>query len=62
MIEVLEIADSSVNLVVRPFAAPADYWSVHFALMRGAKRALDAANISIPFPQREVHLISEKGS
>jgi small conductance mechanosensitive channel len=56
----VELADSSVNFVVRPFCTPADYWTVHFALMHGAKRALDAASISIPFPQRDVHLFQEK--
>lgn len=60
VIEVVELADSSVNLVVRPFTPPADYWTVHFAVMVGAKKALDAAGIGIPFPQRDVHLFQEK--
>jgi len=61
VVAVNELADSSVNLVVRPFAKPADYWDVHFATMEGAKKALDAAGIAIPFPQRDVHLYQMKG-
>lgn len=60
VIEVVELADSSVNLVVRPFTPPATYWDVHFAVMEGAKKALDAAGIGIPFPQRDVHLYEKK--
>ncbi len=59
VVEVVELGDSSVNLVVRPFAIPADYWKVHFAGVVAVKEALDAAGISIPFPQRDVHLIKE---
>jgi small conductance mechanosensitive channel len=62
VIEVVELADSSVNLVVRPFTPPATYWGVHFAVMEGAKKALDAAGIAIPFPQRDVHLFQQKAS
>jgi small conductance mechanosensitive channel len=54
-VEVVEMADSSVNFVVRPWAATADYWKVYFAANRAIKEALDAANISIPFPQMDVH-------
>ncbi len=60
VIAVSELGDSSVNLVVRPYAKPADYWDVHFAATEGAKKALDAAGISIPFPQRDVHLYEMK--
>lgn len=60
VIAVSELADSSVNLVVRPYAKPADYWGVHFAATEAGKKALDAANISIPFPQRDVHLYQTK--
>lgn len=55
-IEVVALADSSVNFVVRPWVNTPDYWGVYFELTRGIKEALDASGISIPFPQRDVHL------
>jgi small conductance mechanosensitive channel len=55
MVAVSELADSSVNLVVRPWVNTADYWVARFALIEGVKRALDDNNISIPFPQMDVH-------
>ena len=56
MVGVLEMADSSVNLVVRPWAKTADYWDVFFALNESIKLRLDAEGIEIPFPQTDVHL------
>ncbi|MEO0894889.1 MAG: mechanosensitive ion channel domain-containing protein [Bacteroidota bacterium] len=50
-VNVLELADSSVNLAVRPYATPADYWDVYFGITEKAKIALDAAQIEIPYPQ-----------
>jgi len=55
-IAVAALADSSVNFVVRVWVNTADYWPVHFALNEAFKEALDAAGISIPFPQMDVHL------
>lgn len=54
---VLEMADSSVNFVVRPHCIPADYWAVYFSVNEAMKKALDTNGITIPFPQRDVHLI-----
>ena len=54
-VNVLELADSSVNLAVRPFATPADYWDVYFGITEKVKIALDEAGIEIPFPQRVIH-------
>lgn len=54
---VLEMADSSVNFVVRPYCLPQDYWEVYFGVNEAIKIALDENNITIPFPQRDVHLI-----
>ena len=54
-VNVLELADSSVNLAVRPFCKPADYWDVYFGVTEGAKEVLDANSIEIPFPQRVIH-------
>jgi len=50
------LGDSSVNLAVRPYALPADYWTVYFDVYEAGKIALDEAGIVIPFPQMDVHL------
>jgi len=51
-----ELADSSVNLAVRPYALPGDYWDVYFDVIEAGKLALDSAGITIPFPQVDVHM------
>lgn len=55
-IAVAELADSSVNFVVRPWVKTADYWDVKFSLTEKIKLAFDEAGISIPYPQQDVHL------
>ena len=55
-IGVLALADSSVDIAVRPFVRRDDYWPMHFDLHQRVKREFDAAGISIPFPQMDVHL------
>ena len=55
-IGVLELADSSVNFAVRPWVKTTDYWDVFFATQENIKKQFDAAGISIPFPQQDVHL------
>jgi len=55
-IAVLELADSSVNIACRPWVKTGDYWAVYFDLLEGIKRTFDGQGISIPFPQRDVHL------
>ena len=55
---VFEMADSSVNLAVRPQCKPEFYWDVFFDINEQMKIALDNNNITIPFPQRDVHMIS----
>jgi small conductance mechanosensitive channel len=55
-ISVSELADSSVNFVVRPWAKVEDYWGVYFDLTEKIKKAFDAGGVSIPFPQRDVHV------
>jgi small conductance mechanosensitive channel len=57
-IAVSELADSSVNFVVRPWVNRADYWNVKFDLTRKIKEAFDANGIEIPFPQHVVHMVS----
>ena len=58
-IAVSALADSSVNFVVRPWVKTADYWSVMFDLTEAIKKRFDKEGISIPFPQRDVHLYNE---
>ncbi len=60
LVAVSELADSSVNLVVRPWCKVEHYWDVYFSITEKSKLALDAANIEIPFPQRDVHLYEHK--
>ncbi len=56
VIAVSELADSSVNFVVRPWVNSADYWDVYFDLMETVKLRFDEEGISIPFPQQDVHM------
>jgi small conductance mechanosensitive channel len=55
-IAVSELADSSVNFVVRPWVKTADYWAVYFDLTEKVKLTFDEKGISIPFPQQDVHM------
>jgi small conductance mechanosensitive channel len=59
-IGVAELADSSINFVVRPWVKSADYWTVLFDTNKTIKQKFDAEGISIPFPQQDIHLINEK--
>lgn len=52
-----ELADSSVNILVRPWCRREDYWTVRWDLTRTLKEELEAVGCSIPYPQRDVHLI-----
>ncbi|MCF7981056.1 MAG: mechanosensitive ion channel [Pseudomonadales bacterium] len=51
-----ELADSSVNFNVRVWVNAADYWGVFFGMQEAVKKAFDAEGVSIPYPQRDVHL------
>ena len=62
VIKLHELADSSVNFVVRPWVRPADYWTVYWDVTREVKRRFDAEGVSIPFPQRDVHVHQEPGA
>jgi small conductance mechanosensitive channel len=59
-IAVSELADSSVNFVVRPWVNSSDYWNVYCDLTENVKKRFDAEGVSIPFPQRDVHLYEHK--
>ena len=53
-----ELGDSSVNIFCRPWSKSDDYWTVYWDLTGHAKERFDSEGISIPFPQRDVHLIT----
>ncbi|GAA5131950.1 mechanosensitive ion channel domain-containing protein [Thalassotalea piscium] len=59
---VSELADSSVNFVVRPWVKTSDYWPVYYALLETIKVELDNAGIEIPFPQMSVHVNQENSN
>jgi small conductance mechanosensitive channel len=56
VIRVNELADSSVNFIVRPWTKTGDYWTIYWDLQRAVKEAFDNNGISIPFPQTDMHL------
>lgn len=56
VVAVSELADSSVNFVVRPWVNTADYWNVRWALTEAVKLRFDQEGISIPFPQMDLHV------
>jgi len=60
-IVVSELADSSVNITTRVWVNAADYWGLFFDLTEKVKLTFDQEGISIPFPQRDVHVIQENG-
>ena len=62
VVKLHELADSSVNFVCRPWVKPDDYWDVYWDITREVKRRFDLEGVSIPFPQRDVHLYQETPS
>lgn len=58
-IALAEFADSSINFVVRPWVQTEEYWDVRFDLMDKIKQVFDENNITIPYPQRDVHLYQQ---
>jgi small conductance mechanosensitive channel len=61
VIRLHELGDSSVNFVVRPWSKTEEYWDVYWDITREVKQRFDAEGISIPFPQRDVHIYRENG-
>lgn len=55
----MELGESSVNLAVRPWVNREDYWEARSDLLENIKRALEAQGLSIPFPQRDLHIVSQ---
>jgi len=60
LIALAELADSSVNFYVRPWTTAADYWAFLFDTTEKVKKRFDAEGISIPYPQRDVHVYDHK--
>ena len=56
VVKVHELADSSVNFVVRPWVETDNYWDVYWDITRAVKDRFDAEGVSIPFPQRDIHV------
>lgn len=59
-IVVSELGDSSVNFTVRAWTSTTDYWSFYFDTIENVKKQFDAQGVSIPFPQRDVHIYEHK--
>ena len=59
VIQLNELADSSVNFICRPWVRTADYWTVYWNVTRSVKERFDAEGLTIPFPQRDVHVYQE---
>ncbi len=56
VIQLHELADSSVNFICRPWVKTENYWQVHWDVLKRAKSEFDQAGISIPYPQQDVHI------
>jgi len=62
IVKLHNLGDSSVDFVVRPWVRTEDYWDVHWDVTREVKMRFDAEGVSIPFPQRDVHVYRENGT
>lgn len=62
VVGVLELADSSVNLAVRPWTKTEHYWPVYFGIQEEVKTRFDETGVSIPFPQQDIHIIPFEGN
>ncbi|MGB5776404.1 MAG: hypothetical protein WBP89_17260, partial [Sedimenticolaceae bacterium] len=56
VIRVGALGASSVDFIVRPWSKTVDYWAVYWDLTRQVKEAFDAAGVSIPYPQQDLHI------
>ena len=59
LIAVSNLGDSSVDFTVRVWAETSNYWKIKFAITEDIKITFDEAGISIPFPQRDIHVFNE---
>ena len=62
LVAVSELADSSVNFVIRVWCEASDYWALKFDMTRALKEKMDSEGISIPYPQQTVHMIQQTGA
>ena len=62
VIQLHELADSSVNFICRPWVKTADYWTVYWDITRSVKVRFDAEGLSIPYPQQDLHIYQEQKS
>jgi small conductance mechanosensitive channel len=60
MVKLHTLNESSVDFIVRPWVKTEDYWDVYWDVTEQVKKQLDNANITIPFPQRDVHIYNHK--
>jgi small conductance mechanosensitive channel len=60
LIKVHELGDSSVNFIVRPWVKTDDYWSTYWDITKAVKKRFDEEGITIPFPQRDVHVVEHR--
>ena len=56
LVVVQDLGESSVDVLVGPWCKPADYWDVRFDMFQTIKENLESSGLTIPFPQRDVHL------
>ena len=61
LVAVTDLGDNSVNFTVRMWCDAANYWPLKFDMTKKIKEGLDAAGVTIPFPQRTVHIVNEAG-
>ena len=59
-IKLHELGDSSVNFIVRPWVRTRDYWDTYWDITKAVKLRFDEEGLSIPYPQRDVHIIEQK--
>jgi len=59
-VAVAELGDSSVNLLIRPWVKTPDYWNAKWEIIQQIKESFDKEKISIPFPQRDIHIFQQK--
>ena len=62
IVKLHELGESSVNFICRPWVKPENYWNVYWDITRAVKHRFDAEGITIPFPQRDVHVYQETTS
>ena len=59
VVQVHALGESSVNYICRPWVKTPDYWTVYWDITRQVKECFDAEEVSIPYPQRDIHLITQ---